>query len=375
VGLSNFPNRRGFPLGPFPLQPVYTATLSGTTMDAAGESYAAIGRIHLTSGPGTSKTLSSSGGAIAWNSGAVTFGNAGTTLRIGINDVGATGLEDGTWTSEPFADLVGGTDTITANSLQVTPIETGSRSITHGDLIAVVFELQSRVSDSIVVGYPSVSTLMPYGTADTGSGPAKLTLPPMVTILFDDGTLGWFGMDSYAFRIPSVGAFGSSSTPDEYGLLFQVPVEMTITALFAQVGSIASTDDFELLLYSDPLGTPVAERTVTVDADLVSTGLYFEGGIADFTLAAATNYVIAVRPTTTNTITIGKIALPGAAYRACMPFGTTTSQVSRTDNTGAFGSADTALLPLFGVWVSAIHDGTGGGGGAAQLVNSGALVG
>ena len=63
---------------------------------AAGRSIAVIGKLVLAAGTG-SKTISSAGGKIYIGKIASrTFANAGSTLRIGIQDVTAgTGLEDG----------------------------------------------------------------------------------------------------------------------------------------------------------------------------------------------------------------------------------------------------------------------------------------
>jgi len=43
--------------------------------------------------------------------------------------VASTGLEDGTF--DVYADLVGGTDTITGSADQLTAMETGTKTITH----------------------------------------------------------------------------------------------------------------------------------------------------------------------------------------------------------------------------------------------------
>ncbi len=102
--------------------------INNATMDGAGESQAFIGKVFLEAGTG-SKTISSAGGKIRWRSGTVTFANAGTNFRIGIQDVASTGLEDGTF--DVYADLVGGTDTITGSADQLTAMETGTKTISH----------------------------------------------------------------------------------------------------------------------------------------------------------------------------------------------------------------------------------------------------
>ena len=53
---------------------------ANTTLDAAGESRAYIGKVYLAGGTG-SKTISSAGGKIWWRTAGTTFANAGTTIR------------------------------------------------------------------------------------------------------------------------------------------------------------------------------------------------------------------------------------------------------------------------------------------------------
>jgi hypothetical protein len=260
MAFQSFTNLQGVLLSPWPTSPEFLTSLSSTTIDAAGESGAAVGRMLLSSGPGTSKTISSAGGKVFFRAGAVTFANAGTTIRVGIQDVAATGLEDGTY--DVRGDLVGGTDTITANAIKAVSMSTGSKSITHGDRVAVVIEAISRSgADSLVVNRSSTSSSLPYSTIDSGAGPAKSASIPMISVECDDGTLGWFAAESFAWNSENATAFASNSTPDEHALIFEVPVTCSARGLMLRLGSVAATDDFEAILYSDPLGTPVAERT------------------------------------------------------------------------------------------------------------------
>jgi hypothetical protein len=363
MSLQALANNRGILLSPAPMF-AFTTTTGNMTIDAAGESVAIVGYINLSSGPGTSKTLSAAGsGKILWWAGTTTFNNASTNLRIGVHDVAATGLEDGTY--DVRADLVGGTDTITANAVNAATMETGSKTITHGDLIAIVLEFTARGgADSMVVVRSSTNgVVVPYATADTGSGPAKGTFgAPFAMIQFDDGTVGW--MDNHpAAALASISPFGSSSTPDEYALVFQVPFKAAALGLSAWLSSLASTDDFELILYSDPLGTPVAERTLTQDMDLGDPAgqIFTRPFTSAYTLQPNTDYAIALRPTTTNSLGFFRYSL-GAGNgnsRNATPLGTNWSQYTRSDNTGAFGSQDTTFLPLFGVWLQSLSDDRG----------------
>jgi hypothetical protein len=371
MALQVFGNYEGILLSPAPTFGQNSATSSGT-MNAAGESQAAVGYVRLSTGPGTTKTLSSAGGGfIHWASAAVTFANAGTNVRVGINDV-TSGLEDGT--HDVYGDLTGGGGGIAANSVNRTAMTSGTKSITHGDLIAVVVEMTTRGgADSVDVtrGSSSSGFLVPYGTQDTGSGPTRVSGAALRAMIeFDDGTVGWLdGLTSGRFSSTS---FASNSTPDEYALVFQLPCRASASGLWGALAGVASTEDFEMILYSDPLGTPVAERTISQDADVTE----YAGGAQVFsrpfssvyTLEANTTYAIALRPTTTSAISLAimQLGTNGANIRKSTLLGTNWSQYTRTDQTGAFASQDTTILPLLGVWLSSLSDDVSAGGGGGR---------
>ncbi len=354
-------------------------TQANSTVDAAGESYTGIGRIHLEAGSGT-KTISSSGGKIYVRFGNATFANAGTNLRIGIQDVAATGLEDGTF--DVYADLVGGTDTITANTIRITAMETGSKNISHGDLIAISCELTTRGgADTLQINkyigsFTDVNAVVfPYATADTGAGPTRSasisTGVPAFLVEFDDGSLGWFEFFYLGYNFgtaPLLMTYASDSATDEYSAVFKVPFPCSINGAGVWMTSVASTDDFELILYSDPLGTPVPERTVTVDADYTSAATAIIGtyhtGFSPFTLSANTYYAIAVRPTTTNQISLGYYDLGSGNEKMKTPtiFGTNIKLAGRADQTGAFTEVQNYYLPILWLSINKVDDGVQTGG-------------
>jgi hypothetical protein len=377
MALANFPNRYGRAFLPISTYKM-SATIANNTINAAGESHAGVGRLHLTTGIGTSKTISAGGGGrILWRSGTpVTFADAGTTLRIGIQDLTTGGVEDGT--HDVHGELVGGTDPIAASSVIDTDMETGTKTIAHGDYIAIVIEMTARGgSDVVSVGSDAdLDTLLPYVTNDTGSGPAKTPSWPMFTIIFDDGTVGWLGEDTFAWSVAANTAFNSGSTPDEYCQLVQYPWDFEATGIVMYLSGIASTDDFEGILYSDPLGTPSAVETVTVDASENFANAAAQACFIHLpftalrTITRNTRYGIAIRPTTANSVQLMQLSLGDAAVRAVLPLGTNVSLGSRTNQTGAF-SETTTLVPVFGLVPASLHDGSGGGGGSTFSAYSG----
>lgn len=339
-----------------------------STINAVGESHAVIGRVRLVGGSG-SKTLSSAGGKIIFGANLALFG-AGSTYRVGVQDVDSTGLEDGAW--DTYKDLVGGTYSFVVG-WNTAILDNGSKNIAHGDLIAIVLEMTARNgTDALNVrttisatGIPSVG-LFPYGSSDTGS-PTKTNAVLWACLIFDDGTAGWIeGLPILTQQAltQSTAAFNTGTTPDEYGMLFQVPFRARLGWASFVISNVASADDFEMVLYSDPLGTPTVVRTVTVDADLVSniSTHPFVGSFADI-LEPNTDYVLAIRPTTANSLSWVYYDM-GSGYDVLkkqypLPV---LKDVSRSDQTGAFAETQAYYLPMFGLGFDQIDNGLSAGG-------------
>lgn len=362
-----------------PLDSIFMWGLSSSvsnTIDAAGESCAFIGKVYI-EGAASSKTISSAGGKIVFRTGTVTFSNGSTNFRVGIQDVASTGLEDGTF--DVYADLTGGGGGIASNTWYELAMATGTKTINHLDTVAICMEMTARGgTDSVAINSFSSQIQytgninFSYRTADTGSGPARLgTSPYGGMIIFDDGTLGWIqgAWFSPGMQTQSVQTYNSGSTPDEYAAVFQVPFKCSIRGGYVVVGSVASTDNFEVVLYSDAQGTPVAERTVTVDPNFTGStsnnGVYFVS-FSSFTLSPNTWYALAMRPTTANNLTLVYIDIGssfGNKYKKMLPLGTNCKLSSRTNQTGAFSEVQTYFQPVFGLFIDKLDDGASSGGG------------
>jgi hypothetical protein len=361
--------------------PFTVPTALDTTLNAVDEATHFIGTLFLPGRTG-SKTISAAGsGKIHWLPGAsITFANASTNLRVGIQDVDTGGKPargDGTF--DVYADLVGGTDTITAHTFRSTTMETGTKTIAHGDKIAIVFDLTGfGGADSVLVRAASVGTLAATGVTLETSGPtytAQASLP-IAVIEFDDGTFGWLD-GSWVTSTSSGSALTSSntvqtgSTPDEYCNVFRFDSEVAIDGLWCLAGSTVDATDFELVLYSDPLGAPSEIEAITVDGNQLQSGStrVFILPLATIrTLAAGTVYAVAIKPTTANSMTISQFSVAAAGHLGALPLGADCYMATRSDETGAFSATTTARI-FAGVRICGLHDGTAGAGG-----ESGGLV-
>jgi len=367
MALQDFPNKQGILITPLISQSgMDNIVLTQTTMDAVGESTSYLG--HLLWEDGASHTVSSAGGKIYLLFTVVSaWANVGTNLRVGIQDL-TSGLEDGTF--DVFDDLVPGTDTLTADVIKTVTMSSGTKTIAHSDLIAVVIEMTARGgTDAVSPARVTANAGMPYCAVDSGVGVTRSASMPFCLIEADDGAVGWFHQACVPYTSTNT-SFNSGSTPDEYALIFSLPFKATTNMLFANIGDVDAGENGEVILYSDPTGTPVAERTYTHTGDNYGTignasGM-LNAPITEFTLQPNTTYAVAYRPTTVANRILKRItSIPSANSRKTTPFGTTLLGGTRTDNTGAFATSTTDF-PVLGLYVNKLSDDVGSGSGGTR---------
>lgn len=368
----------GFNLESYPSNVNNSPSISLGTMNAAGESVTFIGRVRLENPAGGSKVLSAvGGGALRWKIGSSvpTFSNAATTFRIGVQDVNpATGIEDGVF--DVYADLVGGTDVLAANTAYLTPMESGSKTINHNDLIAISFEMISRggtdnivlLGNQIVLPFTSTYSIgYPLITVDIGSGPFKTAGGGNVNIEFDDGTLG---VIYPSFCLPLSNSItpvsvNLNSTPDELAIVFRLPFTCSVEAIYPAISQVIATDLFEIIIYEDPDTSPTVLQTIAISPLLlISSSNQLPRVPVSETFEAGRWYGIAIRPTTAGSIDVPVIDV-GAGnenYKKLMPFGEDIYLYGRSDQTGPFTVVNTRYLPMIRMEISALDDGASGGG-------------
>jgi hypothetical protein len=353
-------------------------SLANNTIDAAAEKVAFIGQLWLAD-RGSNKsfsdgTVSGTAGKIYWQAGSpIAFTGAGTTVRVGVQDMDATdttlpGQPDGTF--DVYDDLVGGTDTITALTTQTTTMSSGSKTLNHGDLIAVVFDMTSEdgvATDSVLVqGWSCQGTAgLPRVNTFAAAAWSSQNQYPIVILEMDDGTLGILDGAFPVFHSNGNNiTYNSGSSPNEYGLIFQVPFPCKIDAV-RLLGTCANgSADGEIVVYSDPLGTPSAMHTHTVDASYHGStsqrSMTFAFG-SEVELAANTNYGVTFKPTTANNVTLGRWDVNTTPDKLLQLIGgSNVKQVSRAS--GAF-TESASFVPMLDVRITSLSDGAGGAGG------------
>ena len=346
-GLSQLPN--------YPQHGSYAA--ASTVLNATGETVFMVGHVWLENPLGGTKTISAAGGgSIVWRTGAITFANGATVFDVGIQDVSATTApSQGDGTFDVKASFTGGGGGVTASATQTSVMTAGTKTLAHGQMIAIGMAMTTAGgADSVAVisAGVAITTNLPCTTTNT-SGSYVRTGWPCAYIVFDDSSIGWIWGGNFLYS--SGNAFSvnvDTATADEYANII-IP-----TTTFRATGVRVSIDinvsaTFEAILYSDPLGTPVAERTITIDGEQSGTANVNDAFLmfsSYYDMRPWTTYAVAIRPTTTNNLSVlysdsiaGAVLLgaPNTYAYACRRIG----------NSGAFsdyngGTAKTRLMNI-----------------------------
>jgi hypothetical protein len=321
-------------------------------MDAAAEKACMIGRCFIADRPTSAKTISSSGGKIHFRTGAVTWGTSGTTVRVGIQDVspsaGPTGEPDGTF--DVHGDLVQGTDSLSANTWTTVSMSSGTKDITHGQLIAVVLDMTTRNgSDSVVLTGRAlqVTENPPFCRAFTTSWQAASANNPNVVIEFDDGTFASFFGAEGGFASSTTENFGDATNPDERGMMFRVPFPCIAEGAMYFFNTGGAAGDYTFKLYSDPTGSPVEmySEAILAEQNIASAGRYHLIFATPQYLKPNVDYGMTLRITGSGII-LPVLTFGAAAYRALQSGGTTTAKITRNNDSGAFSTTTTAMYVM-----------------------------
>lgn len=336
--------------------------VTATVLDAANEAIILIGRIETSDG--ASHTIDTTGSSsIQFRTAGVTFANGSTSLSVGIAAVDtsngptarAVNVAD-VITFDVKAVLTSAANPPTANAWQTKVPTTGTKTIANGDLVAVCIQMTARGgADTVSVSTNAITTALnrPVVTQYTGASYAAAAAVPNVLITFSDGALGWISFGD-VFTSFTTRTWNSGDATKEYGQLFSLPFG---TKIYGAYGWLAPAADCDVVLYSDPLGTPVAEKTVSIDLNVVAvaTGRKFaEYFSSPYTYTANTNIGIVFKPGGTNVSAYLK-TLNSATHRVTDPWGTSGYGISRAS--GAFANANSSLDHYYiGLIVGAFDD-------------------
>jgi len=238
-------------------------------------------------------------------------------------------------------------------------------AVTRGDLVAVVIVNPSGSPGNLNIRAVEYNRLIfPYSVIFTTVWAKQATdRNPTCSLEYDDG--------SYAvhpgvvpIKTRTTRSFGSSSTPDERGLIFQFPFPVRVAGAWAYLDADEAVD---IVLY-DSDGT-TALQTISLDKDvraanLVATQIYPFDTTSE--LSANTNYRLVIKPTTTTFIRVMDFTIDTAAIMDSFEGGQNFHHTERT-NAGSW-TETTTLRPMMGLLLDAFDDGAGG---AASILSGG----
>lgn len=342
MSLVNFDGSFCMPVGPslFAISAALPSN-TNTTIDAANEAQINIGR--LIWADGGSHTVDTTGSSsIGWQTATVTFANAGTTVKVGIGSVDTTTGPPARATNaanvitfDVSKSIVGGGGGITGSAWQTHTPDAGTKTIASGDLVAVSIQMTARGgTDSVLaVAHGASQLLLPAVTGFTGGSYTAVSASPNIVVTASDGTIGWiYGSDPG--RTGNTRSYNNSSATKEYGQMYKLPFPVKVYGIY---GWCNGGGDFDAVLYSDPLGTPVAEKTSSFDANAISavgSGLFTAMFSSPYSAAADQQIGAVLKPTTTTNISTYYKTLGSAAHRVTDPWGVDGSALNRAS--GAF---------------------------------------
>lgn len=348
-------------------------SLNGITINAVNMAHIQIGRARTSDG--ASHTINTTGSSkFGFRSGSTnTFASGSTTVKVGLAAVDTSNgpaarpvNSSNVITFDCSADVVGGSITWNNNVwMDLTPT-TGSKTVADGDLVAYCLQMTARGgSDAVNWDYPNLNnnvTNLPTVSLYNGSYSNRTAMPSGIW-RFADGAYGWIEGSDTHLNI-NTRAFSNASSPNQYGQLFNMPFAMRVCGVYGQF----AVQDLDVVLYSDPLGSPVAERTVSHDANTVSgtSGNFsFLPFSSPYDVSANTSVAVVMKPTTGSNINSWYKTLNHADHRYPEAYGVTGYGVSRTTS-GAFSNANSSLDHYYvGLMLNGFDAGGGGGGGGS----------
>lgn len=337
------------------------STGTGVQIDASGEKFAWIGRVW--NKDRASKNITKVGFRLGTCSGI-----ASNTLTVSLQNVDTTTgppyQPDGT--QDQTATIAAGS--LTSNAWVLSPALSASRSVSYGELIAVVAEYTSFsgtpvVQFSQIIGssnsFPSVQSGPMLFTASW----AAVTQYSNILLEFDDGSFGTLS-DAYPCATINTHTFNSGSSPNEHALAFTVPFKCKVDGIYAWMNSTAATADFDLVLYDS---TPTALASCSFDSNALRStiGGYHIGEITEQTLNAGTQYYITVKPTTANNCAVYSFDVNAANHFQAWPGGTSWQYSTRSG--GSFAAHTTTRRLMAGIRISALSDDASSGGSVGVI--------
>lgn len=278
--------------------------------------------------------------------------------KVSLQDLDSSGQPDGT------ADQFRVVTVNAANSWFETGLITSDgtdsgtkRTWSVGDKLAVVWEFSSfAVSDSLQIARRGSSNSpgqsFPYKMTNlTGSWSTGSSDGYYFSLKHSDGyvPLDYNGLVPVTAATANV-TYNSSSTPDERGIIFQVPQTMVLTGMWMECDIDFAAD---VVLYDTDGTTALVTKSLSASERGNTSPDSAQVFFTPTTLTANVSYRLTLKPTTTSSVNLRQVTIANAGLLGCFTLGTTAKLTTRTDG-GAWTETDT-IVPRMGLIFSGIN--------------------
>jgi len=234
---------------------------------------------------------------------------------------------------------------------------TSDAAVTVNDLVAIVCAPSGSPNVTLRQMQTGPRNQLPYGASYLSAAWATLTSAPVAAVEYSDGSYALIPGVLPASAAGNTHTFNSSSTPDEVGAKFRVPVTMRVAGGWLVIDI---DNDCQVVLYgSDGVTALATSTTLTSDgrASANGTGPYCFQFPSSVTISANTYYYLAVKPGASS-ISLYSWDVLSAAALDQMPGGQDWHYVSAKDPSGTGSwTAVTTRYPLMGLLIDGIDDG------------------
>jgi hypothetical protein len=247
------------------------------------------------------------------------------------------------------------------------------RSVTRGEWLACVvgfdtfpggtgFNVKGQVL-ALTTNNLAGSAYLAYNSGGTWAKNSTAGVP-VLALKYDDGVYEHIQPNVYPMSDGTATSFASNSTPDERGLIFQVPYACEVDACWVRLTASANCD---IVLYDSASSVL---QTIAVDSDMRPTAAADDVGCwyrfpTVQALSASTTYRLVVKPTTTTAVVIQVATVAVAGHLNAWEGGTGWHYTTRTD-AGSWTDT-TTQRPYMGLNLSGIDVASGSGGEVSHV--------
>lgn len=291
----------------------------------------------------------------------------GCTVQVRLETVStSTGLPTGTLVSAGASGTTAVADT--DDNVWFTTTLGTPPTVTVGQLVAIVFKVSSGTPSNLQIGgfddsglFRQPSIIEFDGTASNITG-----ISPIFSLHYSDTTCPPT-VGVWPIKALNTDTYNSGSNPNTRGNRFQVP--HSVRAVGAWIYMDTDSDAAINLYDSDGVTISATGSIWQSVPPLATPGLEYVAFTAPVTLAADTNYTLAVKPSSGTNLSVYSADVNAAGLLEAMPGGTRWFAATATNPTGTGSWTTTSTqFYLMGLVIDGV-EAAGGGGGTTETAH------